>query len=314
MGKIAFIYPGQGSQFVGMGTDLVKKCPEAKQVFDEVKDVLGPSVVKTIAKGPKDELADTCVAQPAIITVSIAAHVCLLERGLRPDVVAGHSLGEYSALVAADVFDLSTALKIVRKRATLMAAAAELCDGSMAAVIGLDIDRVRELLHDVRDAGVIELANLNCPGQFVVSGEMKALDVFSARAKRAGAKRVIPLDVSGPFHSSLMKSAADIFSDYLCQFTPGEPQVPYVPNVTAEFLDESEDIPALLSMQIYRSVLWEDSVRRLIKFGCDKFIEVGPGKVLRGLVRRIDKNVDVMNVCDSESVDQAVAWAQSDKD
>ncbi|MCD6288036.1 MAG: ACP S-malonyltransferase [Candidatus Hydrogenedentes bacterium] len=313
MSKTAFIFPGQGSQFVGMGTELAEAYPEARRVFDQLGAVLGDRVLNAIKDGPDETLRETHVAQPAILAVSVATYTCLLEQGLQPDAVAGHSLGEYSALVAADVFDFATALRIVDKRAGLMSSAAELCDGSMMAVIGLSAEDVQGILRDARSEGVVELANLNCPGQVVVSGETQALEFVKRAAKEAGAKRVMPLSVSGPFHSSLMKPAADLFADYLRQFTPKEPRIPYVPNVTGSFLDDYEEIPTLLAMQIYRSVLWEDSVLQLIEFGCDRFVEVGPGKVLRGLVRRIDKSVDVISVADPESVEQAVSWAETGK-
>jgi len=276
-------------------------------VFDTAATRVGDDVLAAAAKGPKSRLNDTRVAQPAILTVSIAAYACLIERGLRPDAVAGHSLGEYSALVAADVFELETALEIVRKRAQVMSAAAELCDGSMMALIGLPLDTVRGLLDTVRDGGIVEIANLNCPGQIVVSGDTAALEEVRRGAEQAGAKRVVPLEVSGPFHSSLMKPAADLFEQFLKQFDIQVPQVPFVPNVVARFADAPDEIRSLLSMQLYRSVLWEDSIRQLVEFGCDRFIEVGPGTVLCGLVRRIDRSVDVVSVGDPDGVEKVIA-------
>jgi len=310
MGKTAFIFPGQGSQHVGMGTALAETYPEARQVFDDAASVLGTDLITAIKDGPKSLLNDTRTAQPALLTASVAAYACLMERGLRPDAVAGHSLGEYSALVAADAFDLPTALGVVQKRGQLMGAAAEMCEGSMMAVMGLPLDDVRAVLGTARAAGTVEIANLNCPGQIVISGEFDALDAARHAAQDAGAKRVIDLKVSGPFHSSLMKSAADRFDDYLKQCEISAPQVAFVPNVTGRFCADPDEIRALLGMQIYRSVLWEDSVRQLIEFGCDRFVEVGPGSVLRGLIRRIDKNVDVISVGDPDGVEKAVAGSQ----
>jgi [acyl-carrier-protein] S-malonyltransferase len=307
MSKTAFIFPGQGSQFVGMGTALAESYPEARYVFDEAASVLGPDLIAAIENGPKSVLNDTRWAQPALLTASIAAYVCLIERGLRPDAVAGHSLGEYSALVAADAFDLTTGLEMVQRRGRLMGAAAEMCDGSMMAVMGLSLDALRAVLDEVHDAGIVEIANLNCPGQIVISGEVRALEAARRAAEKAGAKRVIELKVSGPFHSSLMKSAAEMFEDHLKQSKISVPQVAFVPNVTGRATSDPEEIEFLLGMQIYRSVLWEDSVRHLIELGCDRFIEVGPGKVLGGLMRRIDRSVDVISVGDPDGIEKAVA-------
>jgi len=307
MGKTAFIFPGQGSQHVGMGTTLAESYPEARHVFDEAASVLGSDLIAAIENGPKPVLNDTRCAQPGLLTASIAAYVCLIERGLRPDAVAGHSLGEYSALVAADAFDLSTGLEMVQRRAQLMGAAAEMCDGSMMAVMGLSLDAVRDVIEKAHSAGIVEIANLNCPGQIVISGEVDALDAARRVAEEAGAKRVVELKVSGPFHSSLMKSASEMFEDYLKQCEISVPQVAFVPNVTGRVTSDPEEIRFLLGMQIYRSVLWEDSVRHLIEFGCDRFVEVGPGKVLAGLMRRIDRDVDVISVGDPDGVEKAVA-------
>ncbi len=310
MGKTAFIFPGQGSQYVGMGTALAESYPAARQVFDDAASVLGADLIAAIKDGPESVLNDTYTAQPALLTASIAAYVCLIEQGLRPDAVAGHSLGEYSALVAADAFDLTTALGVVRKRAQLMAAAAEMVDGSMMAVMGLSLDAVRAVIEKTHSAGIVEIANLNCPGQIVISGEVDALDAARRAAEEAGAKRVVELKVSGPFHSSLMKSAAEMFEDYLKQCEISVPQVAFVPNVTGRATSDPDEIRSLLGMQIYRSVLWEDSVRHLIEFGCDRFVEVGPGKVLGGLLRRIDKSVDVISVGDPDGVEMAVAGSK----
>lgn len=311
MGKTAFIFPGQGSQHVGMGTALAESYPEARYVFDKAASVLGSDLIAAIENGPKSVLNDTRWAQPALLTASIAAYVCLIERGLRPDAVAGHSLGEYSALVAADALDLSTGLEMVQRRARLMGAAAEMCDGSMMAVMGLSLDAVRDVIEKAHSAGIVEIANLNCPGQIVISGEVDALDAARGAAEEAGAKRVVELKVSGPFHSSLMKSAAEMFEDYLKQCEISVPQVAFVPNVTGRVTSDPEEIRFLLGMQIYRSVLWEDSVRHLIEFGCDRFVEVGPGKVLAGLMRRIDRGVDVISVGDPDGVEKAAAASKA---
>ena len=289
---------------------MAETYPEARQVFDDAASVLGNDLIAAIKDGPKSLLNDTRTAQPALLTASVAAYACLMERGLRPDAVAGHSLGEYSALVAADAFDLPTALNVVQKRGQLMGAAAEMCEGSMMAVMGLPLDDVRAVLGTARAVGVVEIANLNCPGQIVISGEFDALDAARHAVQDAGAKRVVDLKVNGPFHSSLMKSAADRFGDYLKRHEISAPQVAFVPNVTGRFAADPDEIRALLSMQIYRSVLWEDSVRQLIEFGCDRFVEVGPGSVLRGLIRRIDKNVDVISVGDPDGVEEAVVGSK----
>jgi len=306
MGKTAFIFPGQGSQHVGMGYALSQAYPEARQVFDKAASVLDREVMTAMVDGPESVLNDTRVAQPALLTASMAAYVCLVNRGLRPDAVAGHSLGEYSALVAAGALDMNTALDLVRKRGQLMGEASERCEGSMMAVLGLSLETLRPVLHKAGEAGIVDVANLNCPGQIVISGEMAALETARQGAEAAGAKRVVSLPVSGPFHSKLMKPAADLFKEYLNRFKIGAPQVAFVPNVTGRLAEDHEDIREMLSMQMYQSVLWEDSVRQLIEFGCDRFVEVGPGSVLRGLVRRIDRDVETISVGDPEGVEKAV--------
>ncbi|WP_340008911.1 ACP S-malonyltransferase [Paenibacillus sp. FSL K6-0276] len=303
MSKIAFVFPGQGAQAVGMGKDVYDALPKSRAVFEKGDEVLGFSLSKLIFEGPDSELKQTVNTQPALLTASVAFLEALREQGLKPDYVAGHSLGEYSALVAAGVLSYEDAVTLVRLRGRFMEEAVPGGQGAMAAVLGAEREALAVLCQNVtEESGVVELANVNCPGQIVVSGSQEGVNGVVQRVKEAGGKRAIPLEVSGPFHSSMMKAAADRLAEELKKVTFNAPNVPVIVNVTASPVTDPEEIRELLVRQVYSPVLWQDSIEWLIADGVDTFVEIGSGSVLAGLIRKIDKTVKVININTLESV------------
>ncbi|WP_248926410.1 ACP S-malonyltransferase [Paenibacillus hamazuiensis] len=297
MGKIAFVFPGQGAQSVGMGKDAYDSHAGAKAVFDKADEALGFALTRIIFEGPDDELKITYNTQPALLATSIAYLEVLKAQGIRPDFAAGHSLGEYSALVAAGALSFEDAVKTVRARGEFMEQAVPGGQGAMAAVLGAEREALRELCGAISaNIGVVELANVNCPGQIVVSGSKAGVQAVQEQGKEIGAKRVIPLEVSGPFHSSLMKPAAEKLAGVLAGMPMQPAAVPVVANVTARAVTEPERIRELLVEQVYSPVLWEDSVAWLIEQGVDTFVEIGSGTVLAGLIKKVDKNVNIHSV------------------
>lgn len=293
---VAFIFPGQGSQYVGMGKDFYETFPESKAVFDAADSILGFSLTKLCFEGPLEELTKTKNCQPAILTVSIAA-LEAFKTVIRYPLsaiccTAGLSLGEYSALVASSVLSFPEALRLVRKRAELMEEAAQKYPGKMAAVLGLE----QKTLEDICAKSSVEIANLNCPGQIVISGCAEALEKAKALALLSGAKRAIDLEVSGAFHSSLMKEAAVGFKAFLDGFTLKTAVIPIISNVTAQAQSEVSSIRDNLFKQIYSPVRWEESVREMAKTGVSTFYEIGPGSILKGLIRKIDSKIEVKNI------------------
>lgn len=308
MMRVAFLFAGQGSQVVGMGADLYDKYEIFRDVYCKVDEILGTSLSDVILNGSEEVLMKTENAQPAILAFSIGCLRILGEHGIFPSAVAGHSLGEYSALVACGVLDFADALKLVRVRGELMERACPRGTGGMAAVLGLGPEQVQALCEEAATRGVVEPANFNCPGQIVIAGETEALDLAESVAYRLGAKRFVRLAVSGPFHSSCMGQAAEEFAGYLDSVKMDDPKIPFISNVTADYVDNAAQIRKLLVEQMSSCVLWEDSMRRLLADGVRTFVEIGPGRVLSSLLKRIDKQVELQNVADCTSLQQTIAF------
>ncbi|RKP55415.1 [acyl-carrier-protein] S-malonyltransferase [Cohnella endophytica] len=307
MGKIAFVFPGQGAQAVGMGKDAYESNDASRAIFDRADEVLGFPLTKLAFEGPDEQLRQTANTQPALLATSVALLEMYKAQGIKPDYVAGHSLGEYSALVAAGVLAFEDALRLVRARGQFMEQAVPSGQGAMAAVLGAERETLQALCADITaTGGLVELANVNCPGQIVVSGSAEGVAAVGERGKEAGAKRVIPLDVSGPFHSSLMQPAADNLAAELAKVAFNDAAVPVIANVHAQPVTSGDELRNLLVQQVVSPVQWEDTVKYLIGEGVDTFVEIGSGTVLAGLIKKIDKSAQVISV-NSASAAAAVA-------
>ena len=301
--KTAFLFPGQASQYVGMGQDLYEKYASAREVFDQANDIMGFDLKKICFEGPEEELKKTYITQPAIFVHSVAVFNILQEKGVTFDAAAGHSLGEYSALVAAGVLSYPDGLRLVKERGRLMYEAGINQPGTMAAIIGLDEDQVYAICDQVKDVGIVQPANFNSPGQVAISGEVQAVRAAMEKAKEAGAKKAVELVVSGAFHSPLMQAAQEGLKKALEETDFRDAKVPVYSNVEAKPVTDSNQIRDLLYRQLTMPVLWQNLIKNMIGDGVTRTFEVGPGKVLKGLQKRIDRGVPCTEIGTVENLE-----------
>ena len=303
--KVAFLYAGQGSQHVGMGQDLYEQYPQFREIFDNAQ--LDFDLKKLCFEGPEETLSQTQYTQPCMVAFAAGVTAILRDAGIRPELAAGLSLGEYSALHAAGVFDAQTAISLVAFRGKAMAEAVTGRPCGMAAILQLDRDKLQAACDGASDVGVVEIANYNCPGQLVIAGDAAAVDKASLLAKEAGARRVVPLKVSGPFHTSLMSPAGDALREKFKTVTFGEMDFPVLFNCKGDVMGEGDTIPALLERQVQSSVYMEDTIRRMAEMGVDTIVEIGPGKALSGFVRKTVKEIKTYPVETVKDLEAAIA-------
>lgn len=292
MSKIAFVYPGQGAQKAGMGKDFYENSPIARDIYDRASECLELDM-RALCFEENDLLDQTEYTQAAMVTTCLAMTAVLNEQGAEADVTAGLSLGEYCAIAKAGAMDLLDAIRLVRVRGQLMQHTVPTGEGAMAAVLGMDADQIDAVVEPIAN---VTVANYNCPGQIVITGGTAGIEQASKALKEASAKRVVPLNVSGPFHSPMLRSAGEKLGKELLTVQLGELKIPYVTNVTAEYVTDSSKIRELLTRQVYSPVRWEQSIRKMIAQGVDTFVEIGPGRTLTGFLRKIDRNVTVYQV------------------
>lgn len=307
MSKIAFIFPGQGAQYCGMGKDFYEQTETGRKVFDRASELLGFSVPE-LCFTENDRLNITEYTQAAMVTTSIAMMDVLKEHGVKPDVTAGLSLGEYCALAAASVMSEEDAITTVRQRGILMQEAVPVGIGAMAAILALDAQKIEEVLGGIEN---VQIANYNCPGQIVISGKKEAVEKANEALLAAGAKRAIMLNVSGPFHSDMLQGAGEKLGAVLEDVIISKPAIPYVANVTASYVTEAGRVKSLLEKQVSSSVRWQQSVETMIADGVDTFIEIGPGRTLAGFMKKINRDVKVFNIEKLEDVENVVGQLNS---
>lgn len=306
MGKIAFIFSGQGSQYIGMGKELYEEVPSSRKIIDDAKAALGFDFTKLLFEGPVEELNKTENTQPAVLTVSIAALKALEEKGIKADITAGFSLGEYSALIYSGVLHFEDGVKLVKKRGKFMQEAVPEGVGTMAAILGLPKEKVLKVCFDASEDGIVEPVNFNCPGQIVIAGEKKAVERAMILAKEEGAVKTVLLPVSAPFHSSMLKPASVKLEEELRNIELNDIRVPILSNVNATFINSKEEVKPLLIKQAMSPVLWEDIILKMIESGVDTFIEIGPGRTLSGFVKKIDRKAVILNVEDVKSLNKTL--------
>ena len=302
MSKIAFLYPGQGAQKAGMGADFYEKSDIAREIYDNASDVLGLDM-KALCFEENDKLDLTEYTQAALVTTCLAMTRVVEERGLRPDITAGLSLGEYAAIAVAGGMEDMDAIRLVRKRGILMQNAVPVGDGAMCAIMAMDAEKIEQVISDIKG---VTIANYNCPGQIVITGEKEAVEKAAESLKEAGAKRTVMLNVSGPFHSPMLIPAGERLREELDKINMSELQIPYVTNVTAEKVDSISETKDLLETQVSASVRWMQSMEYIISEGVDTFVEIGPGRTLAGFMKKINRDAKVYNIAKWEDVDAVI--------
>lgn len=312
MSKVAFVFPGQGAQYIGMGKDIVQNFKSADMIFEKASDILGYNLKELVFSGSEELLKTTEITQPAILTTSMACLAALYNKGItKPDIVAGLSLGEYSAHVASATFSFDDAVSVTQKRGRYMQEAVPEGIGTMAAIIGLDNDIVIKCCNEAMVAGIVEPANFNCPGQVVIAGEVKAVKTAMDLCIEEGARRTVELPVSAPFHCRLLHNVEEKLCSEFDKISFKNPSIPVVANINSAIITDVDSVKDTLIRQVSNPVLWEHSIKVMIDRGINIFVEIGPGKVLSGFIRRINKDVTVLNVEDMQSLENTVEYLAS---